>query len=227
MGRGKTWPLVAAMCVAAVVYVAAWLGWAASWSWVTDVDDSTLAAAHHVGVDSGVWIGSWDALCTVFSPFVLRVVALGVAVYAFVRRRHRIGWFLIVVAVLSGLLTEGAKQLADRPRPGTAMVSASSSSFPSGHALGAMSCVLALTAVLLPYAAARWRPWWLALGIAVIVLVGVGRVALNVHHASDVVAGWALGFVWFAGWLLVLRPDAFERQVSESVRIPEGRGSAR
>ena len=27
--------------------------------------------------------------------------------------------------------------------------------------------------------------------------------------------------------LLVLRPDAFERQVSESVRIPEGRGSPR
>ena len=37
-------------------------------------------------------------------------------------------------------------------------------------------------------------------GVSSIVLsVGIGRVALNVHHLSDVVAGWALGFLYFVG----------------------------
>ena len=79
------------------------------------------------------------------------------------------------------------------------MVSASSTSFPSGHALGVMAAVLALLAVGVAPGPAR------ALAMAVdrrsaslvVVAIGVGRVVLNVHHPSDVVAGWALGYVYF------------------------------
>ena len=35
----------------------------------------------------------------------------------------------------------------------------------------------------------------MAAGVVIVVTVGVGRVALNVHHLSDVIAGWALGYV--------------------------------
>jgi undecaprenyl-diphosphatase len=45
----------------------------------------------------------------------------------------------------------------------------------------------------------------MATGFVIVATVGVGRVALNVHHLSDVVAGWALGYAYFAACLLILR----------------------
>ncbi len=64
-----------------------------------------------------------------------------------------------------------------------------------------------LLLVLLPAVPARWRRGVTVVGICVIVLVGLTRIALGVHFVSDVVAGWLLGAVWvaltataFRGW---------------------------
>ena len=98
---------------------------------------------------------------------------------------------------LSGLLTEAAKAAANRPRPAEALVYAATTSFPSGHALGVMVGVLALLTVVLPVVRRPLRVWLIAVGAIVVVAIGAGRVVLNVHHLSDVLAGWALGYVWF------------------------------
>jgi undecaprenyl-diphosphatase len=36
-------------------------------------------------------------------------------------------------------------------------------------------------------------------------LVGISRVALGVHWATDVMGGWAFGAAWAVVWLLVAR----------------------
>jgi undecaprenyl-diphosphatase len=62
-----------------------------------------------------------------------------------------------------------------------------------------------------------WRRWAIAAGAVVVVAVGTARVALNVHNPSDVIAGWALGYLYFAGCLLVFA----RRSVTEEVETPE------
>ncbi|HEY7050548.1 MAG TPA: phosphatase PAP2 family protein, partial [Mycobacterium sp.] len=106
----------------------------------------------------------------------------------------------------SGVVTVAAKSLADRPRPPGALAAADGSAFPSGHALAVMAAVLALLAISAGLFGPRGRALSIVVGVVVVVAVGVGRVVLNVHHPSDVVAGWALGYVWFLFCLLVIRP---------------------
>jgi undecaprenyl-diphosphatase len=75
--------------------------------------------------------------------------------------------------------------------------------------------VLAYLTIVLPMVPDRWRTPLKVIGAAVVVLIGVGRVVLNVHHPSDVVAGWALGFAWFVLWLRVIKPLPLTRYVAE------------
>lgn len=56
--------------------------------------------------------------------------------------------------------------------------------------------MLAILTVLWPRLAGLRIPL-AVIGAVLIVMVGVGRVVLNVHHPSDVVAGWALGYVYY------------------------------
>ncbi len=122
------------------------------------------------------WVQFWVVFCVVFGPNGFRVVALVLFVVALVRRKLATALFLVVSVGLMGLVTEGAKYLAGRPpRPATALAYGSSTSFPSGHALGVMVGVLALLTVLWPQISRRLRLVLACIGGGVlIVVVGVG-----------------------------------------------------
>lgn len=186
---------------AAAVFVLSWVGWEAAWPWLTSLDDAALDAAHRAGTAHPAWVTFWNVLCTVLSPLTFRVIVAGLVIWAAMRREWVSAVFLFVGVELVGAVTELFKFIADRPRPATAMVHASSTSFPSGHAFGTTAAVLILLAFGLPMVRKGLQPWLIGAGVVAIVAVGVGRVALNVHHPSDVVAGWALGWVWFVGCL--------------------------
>jgi len=214
----KRWWLAGLAMVAAALYAAAWIGWSSPWSWLVAADDAALAATHRFGLAHPGWVTSWNVLCTVFSPVSFRLVVLGLIVWALMRRQLRLALFLVFSVEVTGALTELAKYAADRPRPVTALVSASSTSFPSGHALGTMAAVLALLVVGLPLVSSAWRWPLIGAGALVVVAVGVGRVVLNVHHPSDVVAGWALGYVWFVLCLWLLPPRLTPADETPAVR---------
>lgn len=191
---------------AAVGYGLLWLGY--HHGWPDGIDTSALSSAHHIGVKHPGWVRFWDAVSDVFAPVVFRLLGMPAAAVALLRRRPRSALFVLVALETGELLTRAAKGLADRPRPVTALVHASSSSFPSGHALGAMLGVTVLLTVLLPLLTSRARTVAVVVGVLVVVAVGVSRVALNVHHPSDVLAGWALGYLYFAVWARLLKPWA-------------------
>ncbi len=223
MAPQKSWLIVSA-ALAVAVYALMWIGYASQWNWLTTIDSSWLDIGHRYGVAHPGWVTAWNAFCTVLGPTAFRLLTLVVIIFALVRRNLRVAFFLVVSVELTGLITEIAKYAANRPRPATALVSAASTSFPSGHALGVMVGVLALLTVVLPVVRRPLRAWLVAFGSLIVIAIGIGRVVLNVHYPSDVVAGWALGYAYFVVCLLMFPPS---RPVTGSDETPAALGTAR
>lgn len=220
MASHRRW-LVASALAAVAVYALLWIGFARHWSWLTAVDSIALEAFYRRGEQDPAWIYGWDLLCTVLGPGAFRLVTVVLIIVALVRRNVRIAMFLLISVELSGLVTEVAKALADRTRPDPAFVDALGMSFPSGHALGVLVAVLALLTVALPVVRPSRRALLIVVGAAVVVVVGVGRVALNVHHPSDVLAGWALGYAYFVCCLLAVPPSRSVMEADETLEVPD------
>ena len=64
----------------------------------------------------------------------------------------------------------------------------------------------------------------MALGAVVVITIGVGRVVLNVHYPTDVIAGWAFGYAYFVACLLTVPPA---RPVTVTDETPAALGTAR
>ena len=216
--------LVASAAVAVAVFALLWIGYASNWAWLATIDASLLDVGHRYAVDHPGWVTAWNVFCTVLGPTAFRLLTVVVIVFALARRNVRVAMFLVISVELTGIITEIAKYAAGRPRPATALVTAPSSSFPSGHALGVMAAVLALLTVALPLMRRPLRGWLIALGALVVFAIGVGRVVLNVHYPTDVLAGWAFGYAYFVACLLLVPPV---RPVTVTDETPAALGTAR
>lgn len=90
------------------------------------------------------------------------------------------------------------KVLVRRPRPqGFRLVEAPGLSFPSGHSMAAMAFYG--YGIWLVRCGACGLPFGAAIEVAlvfVIFAVGVSRIYLGVHYASDVLGGFCLSFAW-------------------------------
>jgi undecaprenyl-diphosphatase len=118
-----------------------------------------------------------------------------------VRQERASAIFVLVTAVGGGILNTALKMLFARARPdvASAIAVARSYSFPSGHAMISFITCGALSYIVLRQ---KW-PWVLksaalAVALTIVVLVGVSRVYLGVHWASDIAGGWSAGIVWVA-----------------------------
>jgi len=197
---------VFAAVAATVVCAAMWVGYRQQWSWLYDVDWSLLNAGHAIGVKHPTSVRFWEGVSFVLGPDLLRWIGVVATVAALVQRNVRAALVLFACAPLSGLVTTGAKDLANRPRPSTMLAAAPSTSFPSGHALETTAIFLALLSFVLPLLSRSMRRFAIAVSALGVLLVGIARIALNVHYPSDVLAGWSLGYLYFLLCLLVFRP---------------------
>ncbi|MEO7399961.1 MAG: phosphatase PAP2 family protein [Polaromonas sp.] len=128
----------------------------------------------------------------------------------------RIMAFLVAASVVSGaVLVSVFKTAFGRLRPDAvfAELVTPGLSFPSGHA--SMSALVFLTIGAL-IAASRSRVneriYILATAALLALLVGVSRVLLGVHWATDVLGGWAFGTAWAMLWLVLARHFVKNRQ---------------
>jgi undecaprenyl-diphosphatase len=144
--------------------------------------DALMNAATFLGYD------------TTLVPIAL---VLGAALAWAGRRREAL--FLAVVLGGSLLVDSAMKLFFHRPRPALPWAHVLPDySFPSGHSMNSLALGLALSLI-------AWRLFGprvgaLAVGLAILVslTIGVSRIYLGYHYATDVIGGFASAILWVA-----------------------------
>lgn len=138
--------------------------------------------------------------------------------------RDRLGFVHLSTALLGAALWPWLLQgLFERERPDLALrlVETPTASFPSGHSFGAAACYATFA-----FFFARYVPrlstevYCYVLASCVVLAVGVTRIYLGAHHATDVMAGISAGGAWAFFLAAVF---SFWYGKAPAVRSPAGR----
>ena len=110
-------------------------------------------------------------------------------------------WFsirVITISISSLVLMLLLKQLFHRKRPLSPLLKAAKGlSFPSGHAIMAVTFYGLLIYILQHTIETGWlRSLITILLIILVILIGFSRVYLRVHYTSDVLGGFIIGLLW-------------------------------
>ena len=138
-------------------------------------------------------------------------IGLMFVVGAFLLFRFKHTWETVLLVIsLSGawLLNTILKELFHRVRPDIVhLVQAGGYSFPSGHAMVAAAFYGVIGYLLWLNLRNYSKPsWYVVLFTFVLILaIGISRIYLGVHFASDVIAGYAAGGVWAIACIIGLK----------------------
>lgn len=141
-----------------------------------------------------IFLDTLMVIATYFGGEAIVIMAAIIFVGFWWNGQPRYALFSVIALVGSVGLGQLLKSIFMRPRPNlfTPLVHAAGYSFPSGHTLAAISLYGFWAFALWQ---ARERGIALCAGILA-VSIGISRVYLGVHYASDVLASWAVGAIW-------------------------------
>jgi membrane-associated phospholipid phosphatase len=160
--------------------------------------DGRLAVALHAQATPAATTGV-EILTQLGSTAVLLAVAAVAAAYLARLGRRPDAAFLILAFAGAEALTWSLKAVFQRERPrfDDPIATASSFSFPSGHALVSFAVYGALAYVLVEsLRSRRSRAACMACAAVVVAAIGFSRLYLGVHYLSDVLAGYAVALAW-------------------------------
>ncbi|GAB3673361.1 phosphatase PAP2 family protein [Salinisphaera aquimarina] len=162
-------------------------------------------------------VGIITALANLETLIAITIVATG---FLWADRRSRYIPGLLLTVIGSQTITYIGKYAINRDRPDfLTFATASTPSFPSGHATGAIAVygfIIYAIARDLPGARQRFElAYW---GCALIAMIAASRAVLSVHFASDIAAGLLVGGFWLLSGF-ALTEYLNERGVG---RIPPG-----
>ena len=148
-------------------------------------------------------------------PTVLVSLSVLVSVGLLVRQRNFEAMTIAIAGFGALGLNTLLKQLFERSRPAlwSRVVDVRFYSFPSGHAM--LSIVIyGILGYLLALRFPKQRSWIVFGTSVLIVLIGFSRLYLGVHWLTDVIAGYAAGFVWLVTCVLSLEIWRHRRELA-------------
>lgn len=131
------------------------------------------------------------------APEASLIAATALSAWLIWRRNATNGMLALLFVYGSNLLAGITKVLFNRIRPDiwTPLIQEVTFAFPSGHATA--SAILALLITFL-FRGSRWRRLIICGAILYVLIVGVSRLYLGVHYATDVLGGWLLAGAWYS-----------------------------
>ncbi|WAI82988.1 MULTISPECIES: phosphatase PAP2 family protein [Achromobacter] len=161
--------------------------------------DGALANALSMSMDASLlWLLSWFTYLG--DRTFLTVLGVAMTLYLLWTGWWRLAAFCAITTGLGGALNWVLKHTFERVRPehDHGFVAATGWSFPSGHASAAMAVYGTACYLVWRLAPAPWRWPCVAGAAALIMAIGLSRILLQVHFASDVTAGFAVTLAWLA-----------------------------
>lgn len=125
--------------------------------------------------------------------------------YRFFKRwKYPLQLSLILILALSSNLF--LKQLINRARPTLEhLVTVKTLSYPSGHAMTAMAFYGFLIYLIFTFKFKKVLKFTIITLLGLLILsIGISRIYLGVHFPSDILGGFAAGFIWVVFCILVL-----------------------
>lgn len=174
------------------------------WDALVSLDETVAVRATDLARGAGLG-PSLTVLQAVSQPWVLYAAATATCVWAWLARglRTRALWAFVTmmvawnVGLLLKIVVHRARPVIDDP-----LSHAPGYSFPSGHAFNAAVVATVVVFLLWPLLRPTARRVATVVAVVGVLAVGLDRVFLGVHFASDVVAGWVLGFgISLASWV--------------------------
>ncbi|KUL45183.1 phosphatase PAP2 family protein [Streptomyces regalis] len=186
------WAGTLALCSALLLALVA-----VRWYPLMTLDGDIAETTHRWAVDESGVTHTFRILTDwVWDPWTMRILSAAVAIWLWRRAARWTAVWLVATCALATLIQQVLKAVVDRSRPvwPDPVDAAHYAAFPSGHAMTA-TVVCGLLLWLLHHYGAERALRRAAAAVAVISVAGVGltRVWLGVHWATDVVGGWLLG----------------------------------
>ena len=114
-------------------------------------------------------------------------------------KNKKIGGSIAINLASVGLMNYILKKIIQRPRPPLEfrMVEESSFSFPSGHAMASMAFYGLIIYFINKNMKNEKLKKIISISLSILIfLIGISRIYLGVHYASDVIAGFAISIVY-------------------------------
>lgn len=151
-------------------------------------------------------LASW--VSTIGGTKVMIGLGLVIGLIFIYQKKWRRGAIMLVSVLSTSVAVLFLKEIISRARPEEALYlyNLTDPSFPSGHASLAAAFFVALAYIFAPRISS-WMQRELVIVVCVVgaVAVGLSRIVLNVHWASDIIAGWSLGVFLTTTTILLVR----------------------
>ncbi len=129
------------------------------------------------------------------SPQSMTAIAIAALLVLVVTKKYKHVVHFVLALSVCALAIWAIKNSVQLPRPAqAAILTESGYSFISGHAAFASTFIILMLHIYLPHVHLRALRWLcIAFGALAALLIGVSRLYLGVHYATDVVGGFILG----------------------------------